>query len=88
MSPSIYYCKAGFMHRFGGPKCGHIVKTQFGSASVPQPKAPRPSVIPDSFYTEESLARRREENKAKYAPTRRPVVRERQINALVNEARD
>jgi hypothetical protein len=77
MHKSNYYCRAGFIHF--GDDCEHVVKTQFNAAM------PRPAEqIPDEFYSEEAIAARREENKLKYQPTRRPFNRYL-LNAAVNQ---
>lgn len=44
------------------------------------------TIVPDDYYSDEATARRREENKQKYQPTRRPFVRNQTL--VGNEAKE
>lgn len=50
------YCRAGFYH-YDVENCSHIVPQWLSQAA-------------DDFYSEKEVAKRRQENKRKYKPTR------------------
>lgn len=76
------FCKAGFWHA-KGTRCDHIVALPV----APVAKKVLPSIVPDDYYSPESMAARREENRKRYQPTHRPFNRH-QISAAVNEPRE